>query len=90
MKTIILLFIFGIILLGSCTKQSNNISEIKILDKEFNIIKIINQTDIINEIKIIWMTKKEIELEKKPDFIYKIDIVSNNKSTRWLYVYNDN
>jgi hypothetical protein len=85
MKITMLVFIFGITLFTGCDDQDISISEIKIRDKNFNIILTINQTEMINKIKTIWMTKKEIKLKERPDFTYKIDIESDGKSTRWLY-----
>ena len=85
MKIIVLILMFGITLLTGCDKQNVNISEIKVWDKNFNVIQTINQAETINEIKTIWMAKEKAELKRKPDFIYKIDIVSDGKSTRWLY-----
>lgn len=85
MKKIILLISIGIILLIGCDKRIANISEIKVLDKEFNVIRIINQPEIISEANAIWMAKEKVELTKRPNFIYKIDIISDGRSTRWLY-----
>ncbi len=88
MKTSVLMFIIGMTLLVGlvgCDKQTTNISEIKVWDKNFNIIQIINQSEKINELKTIWMEKEKIKVKKRPNFIYKIDIVSEGRSTRWLY-----
>ncbi|RLC56380.1 MAG: hypothetical protein DRH89_05790 [Candidatus Cloacimonadota bacterium] len=85
MKTITILFILGMTLLVGCDKQIANISEIKVWDKDFNVIQIINQAEMIDEVETIWMAKEKVKLKKKPNFIYKIDIVSDGKFTRWLY-----
>ncbi|MCK4423361.1 MAG: hypothetical protein KAV18_04745 [Candidatus Omnitrophica bacterium] len=85
MKKTALLFMIGIALFFGCDNQNINISEIKVWDKNFNVIKIINQPEMINEVTIVWITKEKVKLKKRPDFIYKIDIVSDGKSTRWLY-----
>ncbi len=31
------------------------------------------------------MKKEKIKVKRRPNFIYKIDIVSGKRSTRWLY-----
>ena len=85
MRTIVLIFMIGMTLLVGCDNHAINISEIKVWDKDFNVIRTINQPEVINEIKTIWMAKKKVELPKRPDFLYKIDIVSEGRSTRWLY-----
>jgi hypothetical protein len=85
MKKIALLFMIGITLLVGCDDHAINISEIKVRDKNFNVIQTIYQPEVINEIKTIWMAKKKVEPQKRPDFIYMIDILSEGRSTRWLY-----
>ncbi len=80
-----LVFIIGMMLLVGCDEQAANISEVKAWGKNFNIIQVINQPEEINELKTIWMKKEKIKVKKRPNFIYKIDIVSEKKSARWLY-----
>ncbi len=45
MKTSVLMCIIGMILLVGCNKQAINISEIKVRERNLNIIQIINQSE---------------------------------------------
>ena len=81
------LYSFTILLLAivSCTSKSYSTSEIKILNTDFEVTLHIKETELINEFCNYWEEKVIQNQSSQPKFNYKIDIIKNGKSTRWLY-----
>ncbi len=82
---VILVLILEILIAIGCGEQVVDISKVRIWDRNFRLVRIINRPEDIEKLETVWTKKEEIKTNKTFNFTYKIDIVSNGRSTRWLY-----
>lgn len=62
------------------------ITEVKILDNNFNVIKVLSDKSDLDEFKAHWKDKESNLTQRKLLFKYKLDISSDKKKPdRWLY-----
>ena len=65
--------------------RANEISKVIVRNKEFVIINVIEKSEALNQFEALWNKKEKLNSPTDAKLIYKIDITSKNRSTRWLY-----
>jgi len=74
--------LFG--LFSSCS--SSELNEVRVLDADFDQIQVINDKEELKAFLALWGARKEVNLEQRPKFAYKIDLIlQDGDSSRWLY-----
>jgi hypothetical protein len=87
----IIIVLFAIALAGCAPARIDitkiEISEIVVLDSNFNQKRIINQPEQLSEISKIWRQLKQIQINELPNtnWTHKLDIKAGDLSGRWLY-----
>lgn len=73
------LFLFG------CQKDNIHMSQVKVWNEDFQVIRSIDDSGTLGELKMIWEDRTEVSPSERPSFTHKVDIATAQGSTRWLY-----
>ena len=85
----VFLFSISVIMFGCTSPQVDisliEISEIVVLDSNFNRVRVVNDFEQLQEINKLWQQLEQVD--KLPDiaWTHKLDIRANQLSGRWLY-----
>ena len=71
--------------LFSCKTEKIDISKITVLDSNFKLICVIEETERLNNVCDHWKGLEPIDDISKIQWTHKIDIKSKNIGGRWLY-----
>jgi len=85
MKFVSVVLLTFFISTAGCLEDNANILQVKVWDKDFRVIRTINDPGTLGELKKIWEERLEIPQSEKPSFTHKVDIATTKGSTRWLY-----
>lgn len=83
MKSIIIPFLSLLLFATGCRKDDLEITQVKVWDKDFQVINTITNSSDISTLKNIW--KDKATTSTRPTFTHKIDISTPEGSVRWLY-----
>jgi hypothetical protein len=85
MKLIYVVLLAFFIFLAGCPKDNVSITQVKVWDMKFRVIRNIDDSRTIGEFKRIWEDRAEVSQSERPSFTHKVDIATTQGSTRWLY-----
>ncbi|MBW1811728.1 MAG: hypothetical protein JRJ87_26300 [Deltaproteobacteria bacterium] len=83
----ILLGCLGLILSLVMPSKSaaQGVSKVSVRDKDFKVVKILEQKNELVEFELIWKKKTKQKNVASLNWFYKLDISKAGKSVRWLY-----
>jgi hypothetical protein len=61
------------------------VTKVSVRDKDFKVVKILEQKDELVEFELIWEKKTKQKNVASLNWVYKLDISRAGKSVRWLY-----
>ena len=82
--TALLLFIVPLFLAG-CRNNDDQITQVKVWDEDFQVIQTIDDSTALESFKSIWENRSSFTMSQRSDFTYKVDVITTEGSTRWLY-----
>ena len=85
MKIIALLLLTVPLFLAGCRNNDDQITQVKVWDADFQVIRTINDSTTLGSFKSIWEDRTSFTMSERPDFTHKVDIATTEGSTRWLY-----
>ncbi|MBU2622751.1 MAG: hypothetical protein KKD92_10580 [Proteobacteria bacterium] len=84
MRNLFTLTIIAIALIG-CKTEMVDISRIIVLDSNFNQIRVIDESNSLNQLSKLWKEFEPIDELPITEWTHKLDIESKDLSGRWLY-----
>lgn len=84
-KYLLLLLSMGALIATGCDEQGRSITYAKVLDSHFETIQVIEESETLNELNQIWHNRTTVDSSTEFSFSYKVDILTGETSTRWLY-----
>lgn len=85
MKILALLFLTVPLFLAGCRNSDDQITRIKVWDADFQVILTIDDSTTLESFKSIWEDRTSFTLPERPNFTHKVDVITTEGSTRWLY-----
>ena len=85
MKITALLLLTVPLFLAGCRNNDDQITQVKVWDADFQVIRTINDSTTLGSFKSIWEDRTSFTMSERPDFTHKVDIATTEGSTRWLY-----
>ena len=74
-----------LILLTVVTASAGDISLVSVRNKDFQVIKVINDQKSLQQFEKAWKEKKKTKNPSHPNWLFKIDIEGKGHGDRWLY-----
>lgn len=68
-----------------CDRQDIEWSEVTVRDQDFQTVRVIRDPATLSALRSAWHERETITPPERPDFSYKISILTAEGSTRWLY-----
>ncbi len=85
MKSKLLYLLTISLFMASCRINSAGLTEVTIWDTDFQVVRTIDDTAALAEFNDVWEDRIVVSLAERPQFSHKVDVVTGEGSTRWLY-----
>lgn len=61
------------------------LASVRVLDADFKLVSVIDDPEALTEFQALWEDRTIASSPVEPCFSFKVDIVTESGSTRWLY-----
>jgi hypothetical protein len=68
---------------AGCRKDDVPITQVKVWDKNFQVIRTITNATTLASLKQVWEDRSPVSV--RPKFTHKVDVATSDGSVRWLY-----